>query len=178
MAAAPAPIIEPLSALGRLDVIIEMHAQLHRAWVVELRKRGGKIVSMRVGNDYVLDTERMVFNLPHAGLILQVPFDAMNAGGIRTLLPAVFPDPAVRALVRIVPHIWSPMLLEKDAKSLPEGVRFGYTPGQRNWRVGVFEPNVSIVKTSHISLLSYESADRRKPDMFHAVRVFGTMTLK
>ncbi|WP_250453144.1 DUF2827 domain-containing protein [Caballeronia sp. ATUFL_M2_KS44] len=178
MADAPAPIIEPESALGRLDVMIEFAAQLDREWVLKFRERGGKIVSMRVGNDYVLDIERMVFGLPPAGLVPQVPYDAMWTLPEYERSCKPYYQALGRAPVTIVPHIWSPMLLDKDARNLPEGLRFGYVPGRRRWRVGIFEPNVSMVKTSYVPLLACECAHRADPDVIDAVRVYGTMKLK
>lgn len=38
------------------------------------RERGGKIVSMRVGNDYVIDIERMIFDKPHGLLLTLAPY--------------------------------------------------------------------------------------------------------
>jgi hypothetical protein len=178
MADAPAPLIEPESALGRLDVIIEMAAQLQREWVVKFRERGGKIVSMRVGNDYVLDIERMVFGMPPAGLATQVPYDAVWTIPEYERSCKPYFETMGRAPVSIVPHIWSPAVLEKDAKNLPEGMSFGYQPGRQQWRVGIFEPNVSMVKTSFIPLLSCECAHRADKNMMSAVRVFGTDKLR
>ncbi|WP_250473538.1 DUF2827 domain-containing protein [Caballeronia sp. GAFFF1] len=178
MADAPAPIIEPESALGRLDVMIELHAQLQRDWVLRFRERGGKIVSMRVGNDYVLDIERMIFSLPPAGLVPQVPYDAVWTLPEYEKSCKPYFQALGRAPVTIVPHIWSPMLLEQDARNLPDGLAFGYQPGKRRWRIGIFEPNVSMVKTSYVPLLSCECAHRADPNVIDAVRVYGTAKLK
>ncbi len=52
-----------------------MSAQLSRDWAVGFRERGGKIVTMRVGNDYVIDIERMIFNKQHGLLIAGTPYD-------------------------------------------------------------------------------------------------------
>ncbi|MDR5739853.1 MULTISPECIES: DUF2827 domain-containing protein [unclassified Caballeronia] len=178
MADAPAPLIEPESALGRLDVMIEMAAQLSHEWVTRFRERGGKIVSMRVGNDYVLDIECMVFGLPPAGLVSQLYYDAMWTLPEYERTGKPYFQALGRAPVTIVPHIWSPMLLEKDARNLPEGLSFGYQPGKRRWRVGIFEPNVSMVKTSYVPLLACECAHRADPNVLDAVRVYGTAKLK
>jgi hypothetical protein len=178
MADAPVPIIEQESALGRLDVIVELLAQLDREWVVRFRERGGKVVSMRVGNDYVLDIERMVFGLPPAGLVPQVPYDEVWTIPEYARSCAPYYRTLGRAPVRIVPHIWSPQLLEKDARNIPDAFSFGYQPGKRRWTIGVFEPNVSMVKTSYVPLLACECAHRLDADALDAVRVYGTQNLR
>lgn len=38
------------------------------------REQGGKVVTMRVGNDYGKDSERMVFDTPHRLLISGAPY--------------------------------------------------------------------------------------------------------
>ena len=75
MADSPVPIIDMDSAMQKLDVMIEMSAQLNRNWAVGFREKGGKVVSMRVGNDYVIDIERMIFNKPQGMLVAGTPFD-------------------------------------------------------------------------------------------------------
>ncbi|MDB5830112.1 MAG: hypothetical protein JWQ73_4332, partial [Variovorax sp.] len=65
LADSPVPVIDMTTAAAELDVMIEMSAQLSREWVVAFREKGGKVASMRVGNDYVIDIERMVFDKPN-----------------------------------------------------------------------------------------------------------------
>lgn len=64
-------------AMATLDVVVEMSAQLNEEWVKAFRARGGRYVWMRVGNDYVIDIERAMFNLPHAGLVSSKTYDAV-----------------------------------------------------------------------------------------------------
>ncbi|WP_347879171.1 DUF2827 family protein [Caballeronia sp. BCC1704] len=46
---APAPLIDMETAMNKLDVMIEMSAQLNREWAIKFREKGGKIITMRVG---------------------------------------------------------------------------------------------------------------------------------
>ena len=71
----PVAIIDMHSAIDQLDVMIELSAQLTKDWVIAFKAKGGKVVSMRVGNDYVIDIERMLFNKPPALLISGAPYD-------------------------------------------------------------------------------------------------------
>ncbi len=175
---APAPLIDMADAATRLDLMIEMSAQLDRAWIANFRDRGGKVVSMRVGNDYVIDIERMIFNLPHALLISGAPYDEIwtLAEYETTCMP--YYRSAMRAPVRIMPHLWTPLVLEKAAAALPEGQHFGYEPGRRRWRAGLFEPNICMVKTSQIPMLCCESAHRANPDALEHVWAYNTFKSK
>ncbi|MEM5382911.1 DUF2827 domain-containing protein [Paraburkholderia phymatum] len=171
-------LIDMQHAALHLDVMIEMSAQLDREWAVRFRERGGKLVTMRVGNDYVIDIERMIFDKPHALLISGSPYHEVwtLAEYERTCAP--YYRSAIRAPVRIVPHLWSPLVLERGAASLPPGQSFGYHPGRRRWRVGIFEPNVCMVKTSHLPMLCCEAAHRVNADAIEHVWVCNTLGMK
>ncbi|KVT54038.1 hypothetical protein WK55_22150 [Burkholderia ubonensis] len=175
---APAPLIDMAEAAANVDVMIEMGAQLDREWAVAFRERGGKIVSMRVGHDYVIDIERMMFDRPPGMLITGAPYHAVWTLPQYEKSGAPYLGSVFRAPVRILPHLWSPLLLERAAARLPDGRRFGYQPGRQRWRVGIFEPNVCMVKTSVIPLLCCEAAHRADPGILERVWVFNTFGLK
>jgi hypothetical protein len=174
----PVPVIDMAEAMPRLDLMIEMSAQLDKQWVIDFRARGGKIVSMRVGNDYVIDIERMVFNQPQGLLITGAPYHEVWTLPEYENTCVPYYASAFRAPVRIVPHIWSPMVLERALQQLPEGARFGYQPGRRRWRMGMFEPNVCMVKTSYVPLLICEAAHRAQPDFTEHVWAYNTFHMK
>ena len=174
----PVPVIEMSAAMEQLDLMVEFSAQLDKEWVVKFRANGRKVVSMRVGNDYVIDIERMMFNKPHGLLITGAPYDEIWTlpEYIDTCVP--YFASAFRAPVRIVPHLWSPEVLERAMKESTQGLQFGYQPGRRRWRMGMFEPNVCMVKTSHIPLLVCEVAHRAQPDITERVWAYNTFHLK
>jgi len=173
----PVPLIDMETALSKLDVMIEMSAQLGREWSVKFRERGGKIITMRVGNDYVIDIERMVFNLQHAMLITGSPYDEVWTLPEYEVSCKPYFETLFRAPVKLMPHLWSPVVLEREAAKL-QGVEFGYQPGRRRWRVGIFEPNVCMVKTSYIPMLACEAAHRENPDVLERVWAYNTFKLK
>lgn len=179
LADSPVPVIDMDSAVAsRLDVMIEMSAQLDREWIVAFRTNGGRVASMRVGNDYVIDNERMVFDQPNALLISGAPYDAVwtLAEYERTCAP--YFATTFRAPVRMVPHLWSPTILEREAARLPEGMHFGYRRGLSRWRVGIFEPNICMVKTSFIPMLVCEAAHRADRELLEHVWVYNTLQMK
>lgn len=174
----PVPVIDMAAAAQELDVMIEMSAQLGREWVVAFRERGGKIVSMRVGNDYVIDIERMVFDKPHGLLITGAPYhEVWTLPEYETTCMPYFAS-TFRAPVRLMPHLWSPVVLERATAKLPPDQSFAYQPGRRRWRVAMFEPNVCMVKTSHIPLLTCESAHRADANILEHVFAYNTFHMK
>ena len=178
LADSPVPLIDMNEAAATLDVMIEMSAQLARDWVVAFRERGGKIVSMRVGNDYAIDIERMVFDKSHGLLITDAPYHGVwTLPEYETTCVPYFQS-TFRCPVRVMPHLWSSLVLEREAARLPEGVSFGYRPGRRRWRAGIFEPNICMVKTGFIPLLACEAAHRANPDMLDHVWAYNTFHLK
>ena len=178
LADSPVPLIDMNEAAATLDVMIEMSAQLARDWVVAFRERGGKIVSMRVGNDYAIDIERMVFDKSHGLLITDAPYHGVwTLPEYETTCVPYFQS-TFRCPVRVMPHLWSSLVLDREAARLPEGVSFGYRPGRRRWRAGIFEPNICMVKTGFIPLLACEAAHRANPDMLDHVWAYNTFHLK
>ncbi|HZZ09932.1 MAG TPA: DUF2827 domain-containing protein [Paraburkholderia sp.] len=176
---APVPVIDMHEALDRLDLMIEMSAQLDSSWSAVFRERGGRIVTMRVGNDYVIDSERMVFDKPHGLLISGAHYDEIWTLPQYEKSAAPYYRSAMRAEVRIVPHLWSPLFVENEVAALSEtGQSFGYRPGRRRWRAGIFEPNICMVKTGFIPLLCCEAAHRVAPDLLEHVWAYNTFHLK
>jgi hypothetical protein len=172
------PVIGMQEALERCDVMLEMSAQLSQEWVRKFRARGGKVVTYRVGNDYVIDTERMIHNKQFALLMIGTPYDGIWTIPEYEKTCAQYYGSAMRAPVRIVPHLWSPLVLDRANRTLQAPWHFGYQPGKRRWRAGVFEPNICMVKTSFIPLLACEAAHRENPDMLSHVWAYSTFRLK
>ncbi|CAJ0809159.1 hypothetical protein LMG19083_04863 [Ralstonia psammae] len=176
LAMAPAPVIDLATAQERLDVVIELSAQLNPDWGRAFRARGGRIVGMHVANDYVIDIERMIFNRPQGMLISGTPYHTVWT------LPAFertcksYYQHAMRAPVQAMPHLWGPQLLQRTADQAQ--VAFGYTPGRSRWRLAVLEPNICSVKTCHIPLLVADLAHRQDASRIELLRAYNTLHMK
>jgi hypothetical protein len=178
LALAPAPVIDMETAQQKLDVVIELSAQLDANWARAFRERGGHVIGMRVANDYVIDIERMMFNLPHGTLISETPYSAVWTLPAFESTCADYYAATTRAPVRAMPHLWSPVLLERAIGAGGTAGRFEYQPGRRRWRLAILEPNICMVKTSHIPMLAADVAHRQDPDMIEVLRVFNTFHMK
>ena len=172
------PFLSMEQAQNRLDVAIEMSAQFDPLWVTAFQERGGKVIAAHVGNDYVIDIERMIFNKPHAHLMSGSPYDEIwtLAEYERTAMP--YYAAATGIPVAIMPHLWSPMVLERTMARNAHEVKFAYQPGKHSWNMAIFEPNVSMVKTSFVPLMACEVAHRRNPNAIEKVYAFNTAHLR
>jgi hypothetical protein len=177
LALAPAPVIDLNQAMGELDVIIELSAQLSPDWARDFRGKGGRVVGMRVANDYVIDIERMMFALPHGLLMSGTPYDAIWT------LPAFqktcldYYKWGMRGPVAAMQHLWSPVILER-AMLASGAAPFVYEPGRRRWRLAIIEPNICMVKTCHLPMLACDGAHRQDPTIIQYMRVYNSLHLK
>jgi hypothetical protein len=174
LAFSPAPVIDMDTAMRELDIVIELSAQLNPAWATEFRGRGGRVVGMRVANDYAIDIERMVFDKPHAMLVSGTPYDVIWTLPAFEHTCASYYASAQRAPVKVMQHLWSPAIIERSMRAASLKQPFTYQPGTRPWRLAVLEPNVCMVKTSFIPMLVADVAHRQDPRMIRNLRVFNT----
>lgn len=167
-----------IAEAAELDVVIEMGAQLPDLWAQEFRARGGRYVSMRVGNDYAIDIERAIFDKSPASLCTGKTFDAVWTIPGHEKVCADYFALTTRSPVRILPHIWSPVFFQKKIGELEEGLTYGYKPGGKRWRACTFEPNINMVKTSMVPMMVCEEAYRREPRFLDFFRVCNTFQIK
>jgi hypothetical protein len=132
---------------------------------------------MRVGNDYAIDIERMKLDKLNGLLITSAPYSKVWKLPEYEETCAPYFRNRFSAPVRVLPHLWSPRALEREAAKLPERRSFDYRPGRRRWRAGIFEPNIGNVKTSFVPLFCCEVAHRASPDIFEHAWAYNTLRL-
>lgn len=173
------PLARMEDVADRLDVFIEMGAQMSAADAERVHAHGGVVIAYRCGNDYVMDVERLSFDRPPGPIFNGTRFDEIwtNAQHERTCAP--YWGIGMRAPVKVMPHIWNPMFLNRSSeKSDRDGVSFGYLPKPGPKRVSIFEPNISVVKSCVPCMLICESAHRADPTAINAIYVANTVHLK
>ncbi|KVW66591.1 DUF2827 domain-containing protein [Burkholderia ubonensis] len=178
LADAPAQVIDLQTARTQLDVVIELSAQLDPQWARDFQSRGGRVVGMRVANDYAIDVERMIFGRPHGMLVSGAEYDVIWTLPAFEKTCAAYYEAALRAPVRTVQHIWSPLLVERAVGRSASARPFGYAPGRARWRLAILEPNLCMVKTSHVAMLLADVAYRQSPGFIDVLRVYNTFHLK
>ena len=178
-------ILKAREATDEVDVIIEMSGALDVQWLDLMRARGRKVVYFCCGQPFVALAEPAVFNKPtHAWRpdrcdeVWLLPKDEAFAPMMRAFH---------RCDVHIAPYIWHSHFVERRVQEVVGvlGVQYGYQPraagadGERaGLRVAIFEPNISVVKTSSIPMLVCDEAYRADPSSVAAMHVLNTLHLK
>ncbi|WP_080422657.1 DUF2827 family protein [Burkholderia ubonensis] len=175
-------LVRPVDATELVDVVIEMGGALDADWLDYLRARGKKVVFLCCGQPYVGLVEPSIFkkngSFPRAERcdeIWVLPKDRLFIPLMRTLH---------RCPVSEVPFLWDPILIERRAADVEKaGFRFGYEPGKgrqtpRALRLGIFEPNISVVKCCVIPMLSCDAAFQSKPETVKSLHVLNSVHMK
>ncbi len=166
-----------LSEVNELDILIELGARAETEFTIPFRERGGKLVSYVAGNTMIMNFESMANAVPYGDFINEVPFDAVWLTPQHWHTNHAYAAITRTPNVEVAPHIWSPICLEQSAFRLNVNP-FWRPPQARDWRIGVFDPNVNVVKTFHFPLLVAEQAHRLDPELINRVLLFSAAHLK
>lgn len=162
-----------------VDVLIELGWRVDSATVGALHSRGSKFVAYVGGNQFVMNLEAVACRLPRAEQMTTNQFDAiwMTPQHWRTNLSYLLLTRS--GAVFRVPHIWSPVCLNASVAARQDGGHYKPFGRAKNGgrRIGVFDPNVNVVKTFHLPALVAEAAYRIDPARVGAVLLFNTQHL-
>ncbi len=164
----------------RFDVLIQMGVSFAVHELRRLREQGCKIILYKCGNEYIFDTEHVLFTprpeampqhadakdtqyLDQVWTIPQMEHSCTDYFAIRYRCP-----------VKIVPFVWNPTLLESMCKPLPNKGVYDANKKKDGWKVAVFEPNMNVVKFSLPCLYVCENAYRRLEDKNQLKNVYIT----
>ena len=169
------PVVRTATVADDLDIVVIIGASIEAAELNDLRARGVRVVGYKGGNGAVISLEAIAgqpnrtdaeryFDLDCYDALWMTPQHLHTyAGWCRTLY---------RVPVESVPQVWAPNFIANRAGKL-EG-RFGYRPGSDSWRIGIMEPNITVMKTSHLPMLVCEAAWRKAPEVIREVYVSNT----
>lgn len=171
------PHLPQSEAVERLDVLIELGQRADGESMRRFRARGGKLVSYMAGNAMAMNFEAVANRSGHGEVMSEAGFDAVWITPQHWRMNRSYAALTRCPAVELAPHIWSPVILEQSAARL--GARPWWRPPEpgRGWRLGVFEPNVNVLKTFHLPLLVCEEAYRRSPELIDRVLLCGSARL-
>jgi hypothetical protein len=163
-------------ALAEADVLVELGIRPAKAKMAAFRGRGGRLVSYMAGNAMVMNFESLANKTPYGEVVDHAGYDAVWITPQHWHTNHAYARLTRSPVVEEAPHIWHPCVVEllKTHWQVP----FEWRPSGEPWRIGVFEPNVNVVKTFHVPLLVCEEAFRTRPDQVARVLLFGTVQLK
>lgn len=175
-----APLVKPTDVTHELDLVIEMGGKLSTQWLRRVEALGTRIVWFQVGHTYANAAEVPIFKLQGAS-----PFNGAPVHEVwclphhkRSCGPMV--ETVLRVPVVEVPLIWSPRFLDREIERCETKwqASFGFRHTRQAWNVAIFEPNISVVKSSFIPMLVCDSAYRMDPSAVNVMRVMNTFHMK
>lgn len=145
------------------DVLIEGTLTLEPFYEKEFRKHGAKIVSFRMGNDFIWDMEKFLVGKDGGRGFNGSTYDAVWVIPQIAKTNTPYISIMTGAKVSVVPHIWNSFFFDRQVTQLQEGLHFGYNPDKSKpgRRVSVFEPNTSVVKNCYTPVLIAEEVYKR-----------------
>jgi len=171
-------------AADAVDVIVEMAGALDSRWLDLQRARGKKVVYYCAGQPFAHLVESPVFDRPghfsrldRCDEVWVIPEYAMFTAFQRTVH---------RCPVNVVPYLWHPQFLQARVHEVAQhGLHYGWRPRTpatqappAGLRIAIFEPNVSVTKTSSISMLACDEAYRARPESIRMMHVLNTLHMK
>jgi hypothetical protein len=163
-------------AVAQLDVIIELGARAADAPIELFRARGGKLVSYMAGNVMVMNFEDLANNAGTGDHVTAAGFDAVWITPQHWRTNHAYARITRSSKVEMAPHIWSPICLQQAIFRL-RTTPYWRKPPAETWRLGVFDPNVNVVKTFHLPLLVAEEAYRKQPGLIDRILLFSAIQL-
>lgn len=165
-------------AADKVDVLIEGAAQISSDHAQRVHLRGGRVIGFKFGNSLAIETERVIHKKKSGAIINGTHFDEIWTNPQHVDMCASYWETVYRCPVRVLPHIWMSTFIDKAIQEFPSGAVFGYRPLGKARRIGIFEPNINLVKTSVIPMLACELAFRTRPDLIDHVYVTNSIQLK
>ena len=170
------PTLELDEACRTLDVLIEVGSRAEAAYTAPLRERGGKFVSYVAGNTMAMNFEDLANGVDYGDYINGVKFDAVWITPQHWRMNHAYCEVTRSPNVELAPHIWTPLFLEQSSFQVKHNA-FWRAPESESWRIGVFDPNVNVVKTFHLPLMVCDQAYRKEPRLIDRVLLFSAMHL-
>jgi len=165
-------------AIAQLDVIIEVGMRVPNESVEIFQRRGGKIVSYVAGNSFVMNLEAIASGLEDRAEILPpFDFDAVWITPQHWHTNYSYAKYTKTKNTHRVSQIWDPVILRHGISRIQHN--FFYKRRLRSGcSVGIFEPNVNVLKTFHFPVLICEALFRKVPEAINHVYAANTLHLK
>jgi hypothetical protein len=160
------------------NVIIEVCMQLTKEFLIYIKSKNIKIIKYEMSNKYVLSMEKMLAGSELMSNSNEAVFDEIwtTPQHVNTCKSFLKYDYNCDNF-SVVPHVWSPMFIEY-AFSLTNSDIIGYHSTSPEKRIGVFEPNLNIVKTAVFPMIIINNAYKKDPKNIKEVWITNTTKMK
>jgi hypothetical protein len=152
------------------DIIFSMGFSIPTHILTGIKHMGTKVVYYMCGNNYLIDSEKILYN-QHKQRTINYENDQMYDQ--IWIIPQMYNQNKYyceilqRTKCLQIPFIWSPMSIKFIAKilQLDDDVSLMYK--KKDSKIGIFEPNISVMKWALPSLLIAENAYRTYRNVKH-----------
>jgi hypothetical protein len=174
------PIARHQDLTHELDLVIEFGASLPLEWVRHVRALGTRVVAFLVGDTYGDQAQNPVFGRSGGTVFVGTPWHEVWTLPHHMKTSGPLLRTVARAPVTAMPFLWSPAFVQPQIDTaLHAGQSFGFKPqAGKAWRIGIFEPNISVVQSCFIPMLVCDSAFRERSDAVELMMVMNTFHMK
>jgi len=157
----------------KYDVIVILGMSFTRNRILKLKETNPKIkfVKYQCGNQFLIDMEASLFNM-HLERFPDETIDKTTDDDDDTRVDAIWQIPQMQSNegwvsfkqktdnITVVPFVWDPIFIENVNKEAGYGL---YTKDKNLKRIGVMEPNLSVMKNFLIPLAIAERVNKYLP---------------
>ena len=160
------------------DIVISIGYEIERDILELLKYMTTKIVSYNCGNAYIIDAETMLYNqhgqrknqINYVTKGQNIPYDIIWSIPQMTNTNQYYWSTLLRSKCVEVPFIWSENSINIHVKTTKKSYNdLLYVNREKNKKIAIFEPNISIMKWCGPALLVCENAYRNNKEIIKQV---------
>lgn len=161
------------------DIVVICHGNTTLKNYSEYKKLGKKLIVQVLGSELCNFNESILFKPEPSNIYKRNPFvttvwtSPHFYDRDRFFFEARYNCPVYEA-----PYIWDPRFIEEHVKTLKKPEKpILYTPKSEKKRISVVEPNINMVKTCAVPIITSELFFRKNPDFIDKISIFGAKKL-
>lgn len=165
----------------KLDIFIESGLKLQNDITAYIRSKGTKLIRFETENNYMIDTEDIIFNY-NKGVLYEDNYDEIWILDINKNTNKDYLTEMYKVPIKILPFIWSPYFIEKEKKILKKhNLIFDYLPHEKK-DITIFETVDTVNKLCFYPLIIVEKAYNSNKQLFKEkvgkIRMMNTIKYK
>lgn len=172
-------IITKEEAKQKCDLIVVCHGSLAVEEYAAFRAAGKKIVKQILGPELAMFNERTLFNVPPGGIykknnyVSEVWLSPHYYERDKYFFQAIY-----GCETYVGPYIWDSKFIQEHVELFNKDKKYNFTAqyvpsGEKAKRISTMEPNLNVVKTCVIPLITAELLERKNPETLKYFSVFG-----
>jgi hypothetical protein len=155
-----------------VDYLIIAGTSMDPAQLKLMRSLGTRVIFYKGGNAAVISIEASISATPDKDGERYADYDCYDEIWMTPQHEHTYRgwcETIYRCPVRILPQIWDPGFLKLQPQNIQDN--FGYKPGRPQWKIGILDPNITVMKTSHLPIMVSEYAFKQVPDRIETIYI-------